>query len=237
MGDWDEETYETTYKVLMAGWKGLQEVGVLEGNIYHAAFNFPDEALYYIQEEGEWPDYKYSLMRGDDKGIDVAAEIPDCMYPYYFKLVTGSSDMIWYCNKNWEKEGDKNKIMKYSLGAKEPEMVTDNEEYFGFVTAAGSTLFYSMWEDQGDDKWGNTVYKCELSSCSPEKIGTLPEGVWEFLVTPSGEMITTTWTSWTMSSSKGSEYWTSYNVTSYDITTGMGMPLFSIGGTQQLQLI
>jgi len=235
-GNYSTETSETSYSLAFVGENGYTFLGSLGSSVSASAFGV--DALYYIKESGKWPNQTYHLMSAQEGGTNELVNIPSCLYPSQMKSVPGSDTMIWQCSKDWSNQNSSYKIMKYSV-AGTPEILVESKDYFGHVSLTGSQLYYSMYEKNGNSSESHyAVYSCPIAKCDPVKVGALPKGAYDFIVTESGELITTGWTSWKVSSSKGSESWTAYNVSvssqdDYSYTT----MLFSIGGTSHLQLV
>jgi len=186
-------------------------------------FNTASHTYNYIATSGDWPNYTYTLMIADipKKTVTPVMNITDCMYPNSLTVVSGSDDLLWTCSKNWELENDTSKIMKYSGG--NTEILAESEDYFGYLTTTGSEIVYSKWNC--DDTCGNEIYTCPIEDCTFVKAGMLPDGAsWEFIVTESGELISSVYGGWTGSSSI-------YNVTATaEFGSGRSDVLFTTSG-------
>jgi len=236
-GNWSDVTYETSYNVAFVGQDGVKVLGSLGPDAHSTAFG--SEALHFIQRQGDWPNETYHLMSATPEGgATEALAITDCLYPWGLKSVPGSNTLLWHCSKDWNLDNDTNKIMQWS-GDGAPTVLVASEDWFGNVVASSSKLFYSMHQERDDGTWGNNLYSCSLAGCQPEKKGPVPNDAWHFVVSEFGEMITTSYVSWSKSTSEGTDYWTDYDVHSNTLDAlGAESPaLFTISGDQRLQLL
>jgi len=236
VGNYSMETSKNSYSVAFVGETGYTFMGSLGSSVSASAFGV--DALYYIKESGNWPNQTYHLMSASQEAVtNELVNITSCLYPSQMKSVPGSDTMIWQCSKDWNNQNSMHTIMKYSVGGT-PEILVESKDYFGQTYLAGSQLYYSMHEQHGNSsEWHNVVYSCPIAKCDPVKVGALPKDTWQLIVTESGELVTTGYTSWKASSSKGSESWTTYNVSVSSLDDSYTTMLFPIGGTSHLQLV
>jgi len=217
----DDGNWKTTYTMTFANGEKTEELFDLDVPKWMSgySFNMASHTFDYIATSGDWPNYTFTLMTADilSKTVTSALSITDCMYPSSLTRVPGSDDLLWSCSKNWEVENDTSKLMKYSGG--NTEILAEDKDYFGYVTASGSEIVYSKWSC--DDTCGNDVYTCSIEDCTFVKAGTLPEGVssWGSILTESGALISTVY-EWTGSESK-------YSVNAIEIDTGKSDVLFT----------
>jgi len=167
-------------------------------------FNVAANTFTYISTSGSWPDYTWTLMSADlqSKTSTPVMNITDCKWPRQATVMPATGDIIWTCSKDWELENDTNKIMKYS--AETAEILTQSENYYGYLTSVGDHIVYSMWNSTD---YRNDIYACSIGDCTPEFKGKMPERAsWEFFITNSGKLISSVYAGWTGTSSM-------YNVT------------------------
>jgi hypothetical protein len=219
------------FVVKWLGHDGIVELGSLPTSpgqwISSSVFSLEAGKLFYILQGGDWPDYTFTLMGASEEGIETLVNITDCLYPYHLKASGG--DMVWACSMDWEKENDKYKLMKYSVGGGPPKVLYESEDWFGNVYMTPSAVYYSMW-----DGASSIVWKCSLSEepCNPEFFASLPDGAWNYII-QSGRLVTTTWISIKEDRPSGD---TKY-YTDYDVIFGHGDPVARIPGHDHLQII
>lgn len=236
------ETSKSSYSLAFVGETGgYTFMGSLGSSV--SASSFGVDALYYIKESGKWPNQTYQLMSASPQKYQEAVtnelvNITSCLYPSQMKSVPGSDTMIWQCSKDFSNQNSTYKIMKYSLVSTTPEILVESKDHLSYTSLTGSQLYYSMHEQNGNSsEWHYVVYSCLIAKCDPVKVGALPKGTYNFIVTESGELVTTRWTSWKVSSNKGSEHWTTYNVSVSSLDDSYTKMLFPIGGTSNLQIV
>jgi len=205
---------------------GGKELGSLGDSYPNGVFNLAADcdpgAFFFIQQNGSYPNYVYALMSASLPEVQITtvlSNITGCKYPSSLRFV-GTKDMIWVCSKDYGIVNDTNTIMKYSLGAEAPEVLTQQQEYYSSLTATESHIYWMQWENNADGSGStNFLYSCPMVACIPEKVGELPQNVYNFMIAESGELISHAWdASWEKSTSSTKLYWSTYNWTSTDIS-------------------
>jgi hypothetical protein len=150
----------------------------------------------------------------------------------YAQLVgtTEKSEVIFKCSKNWEKEGDLDKLFLVPF-KKEPGVYLMKEAEFQNMVVKGSTFY---WGEYGVN--GSEIFKCSISSSSPHSncdmttssLGFLPKNSWSFYMSPSDEVVITNWLA----------YDPIAETNSYEVAFAIPhTPLFNVTGTMNFQFI
>lgn len=240
--NWSSTSSKNKNTVQFVGEDGAKELGSWMSSWFSAhTFNVAADAYVYIEQNGSWPNYNYQLMSASLPKVQVTtllSNVTGCSYPSYLTTVPGTKDMIWTCSKDYQVQNDTYKIMKYSWRAKTTEVLTHTTKWFGNLAATESHVYYSQSENKPDGSYGYAMYGCTMASCIPERVGDLASS--NFILTESGEVITSAFdASWKKDPSSGpTTYWSTYNVTSTDVSRNASKVLFTITGyPKDLQIV
>jgi len=247
-GNYSQETMTYGYKLVFISEKGFDVLADL-GDMYpNIIFDVENDMGYAIIQAGKWPDTYHMLYSGslseenkttllmDNITYGQPAEL--CRYPSGFNMVKkkeGPPDLFFTCSKDWQKPGDENKIALYSGGVG-LNLVTSQADYYGYLTVLKDDLYYSQWVSNPDD-WKLSkyeLYSCYVYGCVPEKVGELPlKSNWNFLITGSGDLLTTQYVKWDSDAGKSV-----YNVTvTPNLGNGTATYLFESSGFNNAQLL
>lgn len=239
-GVYDSDLGKSNYSIVFATEDSVEKVEQLEGGYTSGMFGMLDTpAFVYVSGVGGTPwDADYYEMKALTKdGIQtIVANMStlgpgvynDCKYAQ-FVGTTEESGVIFKCNRDWEKEGDLDKLFLIPL-EKEPELLKEAE--FQKMVVKGSTLY---WGEYGVN--GSEVFKCSISSSSPHSncdmttssLGLLPKNTWGFYISPSDEIVVTPWLAYDQ------ELETSF----YEVALAIPLftPLFNVTGINGFQFI
>jgi len=212
-------TWKTTYTMNFGTESETEELLELGSGAMGGEFDIPAQTYTFIEYSGEWPDYTWALMSADlqSKMVTPLMNITGCLWPYQVVAVPATGDLVWTCSKDWSKDDDTSKIMKYSSGGG-TEILAESEDYFGYLTTSGSNVFYSMWNSTD---YRQDLYTCAIEDCKATMVAKLPQNSgYGFFITESGTFISSAYVKWSGSGSI-------YNVTaSTDFGNGQSSLLF-----------